>query len=96
MSGEHQPDDQVTSDELHALLERVPLGWTEVAYAGATWGLTRTDRAGGATSTILAERLGGTDLVSANVWRTSSGDVLRPCEMPAGVVLDFLRGWVRR
>lgn len=89
-------DEQPTGEELHALLERVPPGWTEVGYAGGTWGLTRTDRAGGATTTILAERLGGNDLVSANIWHTAAGDVLRPCEMPAAVVLDFLRGWVRR
>ena len=31
------------------------------------------------------------DVVSANVYRTSTGDVLRPCEMPAQKVLAFLR-----
>ena len=30
-------------------------------------------------------------MVSANVYRTTSGDVLKPCEMPAATVLDFLR-----
>ncbi|GAA3561020.1 hypothetical protein GCM10022197_15680 [Microlunatus spumicola] len=83
----------VAPEELHALVERVPLGWTEVAYAGRTWGLTRADHAGGGTTTLYAEELGGTSAVSANVWRTSGGDVLRPCEMPAAVVVDFLRGW---
>lgn len=86
-------DAEVAPDELHALVERVPLGWTEVAYAGRTWGLTRADHAGGGTTTLYAEELGGTSAVSANVWRTSGGDVLRPCEMPAAVVVDFLRGW---
>jgi hypothetical protein len=93
------PDDPVPGvpdaapEELHALVERVPPGWTAVAYDGSAWGLTRTDHAGGATSTLYAEQLGGTGVVSANVWRTSGGEVLRPCEMPARVVLDFLRGW---
>lgn len=80
-------------DELAALVDRVPPGWSEVAYAGGTWGLRRTDRAGGGTTTLYAERLGGTSFVSANVWRTAGGVVLRPCEMPAADVLDFLRGW---
>ena len=60
------------------------------------WGLTRADHAQGGTTTLYAEELGGPAAVSANVWHTSGGDVLRPCEMPAQVVLDFLRGWVPR
>ena len=86
-------DAAVEPAELHALVDRVPPGWTEVAYAGRTWGLTRADHAGGGTTTLYAEELGGTSVVSANVWHTSGGDVLRPCEMPAEVVVDFLRGW---
>ena len=79
--------------ELRGLVDRVPLGWTEVGYAGRSWGLTRTDHVGGGTTTLYAEELGGPSAVSANVWHTSGGDVLRPCEMPAELVLAFLRGW---
>jgi hypothetical protein len=32
-------------------------------------------------------------VVSTNVYRTSAGDVLKPCEMPAATVLAFLQGW---
>ncbi len=80
-------------EELDALVDRVPVGWSEVAYDGRRWGLTRTDRAAGGTTSIYAEELGGAGCVSANVWRTRTGRVLRPCEMPAERVLDFLRGW---
>jgi hypothetical protein len=69
----------------------VPEGWSVVEYDGRRYGLTRVTRAGGRSSSILAEELGGTDVVSANVYRTSTGDVLRPCEMPAQKVLAFLR-----
>ena len=31
--------------------------------------------------------------MSANVWRTEARTLLRPCEMPAPVVVAFLRGW---
>jgi hypothetical protein len=86
-------DETVAPEELHTLVDRVPVGWTEVGYGGRSWGLTRSDHAGGGTTTLYAEELGGPSAVSANVWHTSGGDVLRPCEMPAQVVLDFLRGW---
>jgi hypothetical protein len=55
--------------------------------------LARTTRAGGRSVTIYAEELGGTDLISANVYRTVAADHLRACEMPAAKVLAFLRGW---
>jgi len=29
--------------------------------------------------------------MSANVWRTEAGTLLRPCEMPAEQVLEVLR-----
>jgi hypothetical protein len=80
-------------DELAELVDRVPKGWTAVGYAGRRYGLSRTDRAGGQSVAIYAEELGGSDVVSANVYRPASGDVLRPCEMPAETVLDFLRSW---
>jgi len=76
---------------LAALVDGVPEGWSEVEYDGRRYGLTRVTRAGGRSSSIFAEELGGTDVVSANVYRTSTGDVLKPCEMPAQKVLSFLR-----
>jgi len=82
-----------TSASLSALLERVPEGWTRATYNGRTYGLARTTRASGRIITITAEELGGTDLVSANVYRTVAEDHLRACEMPTAKVLAFLRGW---
>ena len=62
-----------------------------VTYAGRRYGLTRITRTGGRSLSVYAEQLNGPDVISANVYRTGSGDVLRPCEMPAAKVLDFLR-----
>lgn len=84
--------DRMTAD-LASLVEAVPEGWTRVSYRGRTYGLTRRTRAGGRVVNLLGQELGGPDVVSANVHRTSRGDHLRPCEMPAATVLDFLRGW---
>ena len=79
--------------ELAALVDRVPEGWTQVTYGGRPYGLSRTSRAAGRSISIYAEELGGDAVVSANVYRTSTGSVLSPCEMPAATVLDFLKSW---
>ena len=86
-------DRRIPSEGLSALVERVPEGWTRVNYDGRPYGLSRTTRVGGRVVTITAEELGGTDLVSANVYRTTAADLLRSCEMPDAKVLAFLRGW---
>ncbi len=78
--------------DLGRLVDALPEGWSEVAYAGRRYGLTTIVHAGGRSLSVYAEELGGTDVVSANVYRTAAGDVLRPCEMPAAKVLDFLVG----
>ena len=79
---------------MSALFARVPVGWSVVEYDGRSWGLTRTIHADGRSESILAEELGGSDLVSAKLYRVDGQDVLRPCEMPDQKVLDFLRGLV--
>jgi hypothetical protein len=79
--------------DLAELVERVPVGWTLVEYNGHRYGLTRVDHVGGRSVTIYAEELGGADVVSANVYRTSAGERLNACEMPDAKVLAFLDGW---
>lgn len=86
-------DAQADTDDLAQLLERIPLGWTRVSYRGRPYGLSRTDLVDGRSVAVYAEELGGNDVVSANVYRTSTGDNLRACEVPAAVVTAFLRGW---
>jgi hypothetical protein len=78
---------------LHLLVDRVPEGWSVVTYDDRPYGLTRTSRASGRSISLYAEELGGTDVVSTNVYRTSTGDLLKPCEMPEAKVLGFLTGW---
>jgi hypothetical protein len=76
-----------------ALFERVPVGWSEVVYAGRRYGLTRSVAAQGRAMAVYAEELGGQDVVSANLYLTESGPQLRACEMPAAKVVDFLAGF---
>ena len=85
----------MTSHPVAELLARLPEGWSAVRYRGRRWGVSRTRQAGGRVEKVYAEELGGTGVVSANLYLPGPDDdeQLRPCEMPAAVVLDFLRGW---
>lgn len=82
-----------TAPDLAALVARLPEGWSQVRYAGRRYGLTRTTHTGGRSVSVYAEELGGSGVISANVWLLSGGAELRPCEMPAADVLDFLTRW---
>ena len=88
----------MTSHPIAELLDRLPEGWTAVRYRGRRWGASHTRHAGGRVEKLYAEELGGTGVVSANLYLPGGSDgqdaeQLRPCEMPAADVLDFLRGW---
>lgn len=76
---------------LEALIHAMPEGWSRAQVDGHSWGVTRTTRADGKVITFNAERLGGTEALGANVWITSHGALLRPCEIPAATVWRFLR-----
>ena len=82
----------VDPDPLELLL-RFPAGWSRAAYAGRTWGVSRTSSVDGRVQRVYAEALAGGEgqtVVSANLYRVGGRAELRPCEMPAAVVLDFL------
>jgi hypothetical protein len=70
----------------------VPEGWSLVEYDGRLYGVTRTVHGDGRSMSIYAEELGGSDVVSANLYLTSSGEQHRPCEIPAAKVVAFLEG----
>lgn len=83
-----QPD--ADCRDLDRLLAAIPEGWSRADIAGEPWAVTRTTRAAGNVISLSAERLGGTEQLGANVWITSEGPILRPCEVPAEKVLRFL------
>ena len=78
--------------EADDLLRRLPTGWSVVRYAGRRYGVTRSTAADNRSEKLFAEALDGSDLVSANLYRVGDKALLKPCEMPAEKVLDFLRG----
>ncbi|TPW76489.1 hypothetical protein [Schumannella soli] len=81
--------DDLDAGEL-AALDSLPLGWSRRQIAGEPWGVIRADHAGGRATTLTAERLGGRGHLSANIWRTEAGVLLKPCEIPAEQVHEFL------
>jgi hypothetical protein len=78
-------------DELKALFDRLPGGWSVAEYDGRRYGVTRTIHTAGRSESVYAEALDGSDVVSTNLYRLEDEDLLKPCEMPAQKVLDFLR-----
>jgi hypothetical protein len=64
-----------------------------VLYSGSRWGVTRSLAVGGRSQAVYAEQLGGRDVVSANLYLVGGHAELRPCEMPAAKVVDFLAGF---
>ncbi len=53
--------------------------------------ISRQVLAGGKSHKLVAHELGGTDYISLNLYQTrNSGALLRPCEMPAPKVVDFV------
>lgn len=88
----------MSSHPVADLLARLPEGWSEVRYRERRWGVSRTRQAAGRIEKVYAEELGGTGVVSANLYLPGGTDSerdeqFRPCEMPAADVLDFLNGW---
>ena len=73
-----------------AAWDALPLGSFDATYRGRRYGVTRTERAGGRQAWLWAEELGGNHHVSANLYRLRSGARLKPCEMPAATVVDFV------
>lgn len=57
---------------------------------GRHYVVTKTQFASGTSQKLVAEELGGRDYISLNLYRLSSGPRLKPCEMPARKVMDFV------
>ncbi|WP_298918514.1 hypothetical protein [uncultured Algimonas sp.] len=70
--------------------EALPEGNFFGHYKGTRYGITRTERDSGRQAWLWAEELGGPHRVSANLYRLASGTLLKPCEMPEAVVIDFV------
>lgn len=74
-------------------LAAIPTGYSQGAYAGERWGVSVERSADGRRVKLYGERLSGGDHVSFNLYRVGGEDRLKPCEMPAQKVMDFVLGY---
>jgi len=56
---------------------------------------SRTTRTRGRSVSVFAKQLGGTAVVNAIVYPTSTGDLLKPCEMPAATLVQQVGAEIR-
>ncbi len=73
-----------------AAFDALPFGTVQGMAHGRRYVVTKSGFAGGASQKLVAEALGGSDYISLNLYRTESGALLRPCEMPKEKVVAFV------
>lgn len=81
-------------DDFLSALESLPRGYSEGLYLGRRYGVTINRSDDGRRWWLFGRELGGTDIVSLNLYRPTSGRVaLRPCEMSIEKVTAFVRAY---
>ncbi|WP_235918953.1 hypothetical protein [Aureimonas psammosilenae] len=78
-------------DEFIAKLGSLPEGHADYIHDGRRYGGTLSVSADRRRFWFYAEELGGTDRISCNLYLLAGGKpLLRPCDMPAEKVVDFV------
>lgn len=73
-----------------AKLAALPLGTFRGRAHGKAWIVSRSLVSGGRGEKLVAEALDGSDYISLNYYHLATGDLLKPCEMPADKVTAFV------
>ena len=77
--------------EFDSAFMKLPEGYSEGTYQGRRFGLIVQRSADGRRNSLFARELAGTDIVSFNLYRVTSGKTsLKPCEMSADKVVAFV------
>ncbi|RVP95287.1 hypothetical protein [Sinorhizobium meliloti] len=75
-------------------LARLPGRYMDGSFCGRPWGVTVKRSEDGKRIWLYGEELGGTDIVSFNLYRLAgSGSLLKPCEMSSDKVIEFVLGF---
>lgn len=83
------------AEAMRKTLAAWPQGYFTADYDGRRYGVSNTSHAGGRSLKLYAEELGGTDIISLNLYTPTHGEpALRPCEMPVEKVMAFIAGAV--
>lgn len=74
-------------------IQKLSKGYSKVTYSGRNYGVVGSVFNNGKSYKILAEELGGNDIISLNYYITNKEDSLKPCEMPEEKVIRFLNNY---
>jgi hypothetical protein len=78
-------------------LAKLPEGYVGGYFGGRPWGVTAKRSQDGKRIWLYGEELGGTDIVSFNLYRLAGpGSTLKPCEMSSAKVIEFVLGFESR
>ncbi|MEM7508364.1 MAG: hypothetical protein AAF415_16650 [Pseudomonadota bacterium] len=78
---------------IHDRLAALPDGYFQADFAGRHYGVVKRVFNAGRSVKLVGRELGGTDYISLNLYALADGrHLLKPCEMPAGKVVDFVAG----
>lgn len=75
-------------------LNALPTGYGQGVFLGNRWGVTVERSADGKRVKLYGEALGGADHVSFNLYFAGGEARLKPCEMAAAKVVDFVLRFV--
>ncbi len=78
--------------DLAQAIARFPEGYSEGLYQGRRYRIEKTTHTAGRSVKLYARDLGGTDVISLNLYHLGSGDIAKPCEMPLAKVQAFVLG----
>jgi len=91
---------QPAPNELTAFIDQLlelPVGYSKGHYQQRRYSVVITTGAAGKRYKLYAEQLGGDDFISLNLYLPVSGKpLLKPCEMPAEKVIEFVLGYQPR
>ena len=77
--------------EFDTAFQMLPEGYSEGTYEGRRFSLIVRRSQDGRRNSLFAKELAGTDIVSFNLYRFTSGKTsLKPCEMSARKVVAFV------
>lgn len=80
-------------DAFRTALDLIPEGHSTGHFNGTRYRIEKTSHAGGRSVKLYARDLGGTDVISLNLYHLAAGDLLKPCEMPEAKVRAFVLGF---
>ncbi|MBY3123163.1 hypothetical protein [Rhizobium laguerreae] len=90
-NGKTPPTIQATFEDA---LAKLPDGYVDGYFGNRSWGVAVKRSEDGKRTWLYAEELGGTDIVSFNLYRLAGpGSIVKPCEMSSAKVIGFVLGF---